>query len=241
MKIFLSVFGVLLFPLFLSAQQKMTAELFDLKSEQKQKLYDLNLVITPQGSETVVQSEFRDIHGNISVTEKGVVNGDKLVSFEINRPQTNEQGKIVVQGEKIVFEYWDTAGKKKTAEEKVKGFVLCSSNFGAFIKSHWEVLQKGESVSVRFAVWDRLETVGFTLRKTKSVEIKGEKMMELEMKPTSFVIAALVDPVKFWYAERDQVLRSMKGRVPPKVQRDGKWKDLDAEAVYTLVQSSISK
>ncbi|WP_413561473.1 hypothetical protein [Bdellovibrio sp. HCB209] len=241
MKNLLSVISVLLFPLFLSAQQKITGELFDFASEQKQKLYDLNLVITPQGAETIVQSEFRDIHGNIAVTEKGVVSGDKLVSFEIVRKQTNESGKILVDGDKLSFEYFDTNGKKKTAEEKVKGFVLCSSNFGAFVKSNWEAFKKGDSVSVRFAVWDRLETVGFTIRKIKNTEIKGEKVLELEMKPTSFVIAALVDPVRFYYSESDQNLRMMKGRVPPKVLRDGKWKDLDAEVVYTMVQSSVSK
>lgn len=232
---------ILLFPLTLSAQQKIAAQLYDLKSERKQKLYDLAVNFTPQGEETLVHGEFRDTEGKTAVTEVGVIRKDNLVRYEIVRSQTNEKGLIAVEGEKIKFEYEGADGKKKTAEEKAKGFILCSSNFAAFVKSHWEQFQKGESVSVRYAVWDRLETVGFTLRKVGEKEVDGEKTMELQMKPTSFVIAALVDPVHFWYAEKDKNLRVMKGRVPAKQLKDGKWKDLDAEVVYTMVQSSVSK
>jgi hypothetical protein len=232
---------ILLFPLTLSAQQKIAAQLYDLKSERKQKLYDLAVNFSPQGPEILVQGDFQGVDGKPAVTEKGVILGDKLIRYEIVRTQTNEKGRITVDGEQIQFEYEGADGKKKTSDEKAKGFILCSSNFAAFVKSHWEQFQKGESVSVRYAVWDRLETVGFTLRKVGEKELDGEKMMELQMKPTSFVIAALVDPVHFWYAEKDKNLRVMKGRVPVKQMKDGKWKDLDAEVVYTMVQSSVSK
>lgn len=232
---------ILLFPLTLSAQQKIAAQLYDLKSERKQKLYDSTVNFSPQGDEILVQNEFRDTEGKVAVTEKGVVRGDKLVRYEIVRSQTNEKGRISIDGDTIQFEYEGADGKKKASEEKAKGFILCSSNFAAFVKSHWDQFQKGESVSVRYAVWDRLETVGFTLRKIGEKEINGEKTIELQMKPTSFVIAALVDPVHFWYAESDKNPRVMKGRVPPKQMKDGKWKDLDVETVYTQVQSSVSK
>ncbi len=241
MKNLLRYLVILLFPLTLSAQQKVAAQLYGLKSERKQKLYDLMINFSQQGDEILVQSDFRDTDGKTVVAEKGLVAGDKIHRYEIVRSQTQEKGTIVVEGEKIKFEYEGADGKKKTAEEKAKGLIVCSSSFALFVKSHWEQLQKGEEVKIRFAVWDRLETVGFTLRNLGSKEVDGEKMMEVEMKASSFVIAALVDPVHFWFAEKDQNLRVMKGRVAPKQMKDGKWKDLDAEVVYTMVQASVSK
>ncbi|WP_413587545.1 hypothetical protein [Bdellovibrio sp. HCB274] len=232
---------ILLFPLTLSAQQKVAAELFALKSERKQKLYDLNLEIAPEGGENRMTTEFRDTQGKVVVTEKGVAAGDKFVSYEIVRPQTGESGRISVEGDKIKFEYQGADGKKKSAEEKNKGLLLCTSNFGPFVLSNWSKFQNGESVGVRYAVWDRLETVGFTIKKVGESEVNGEKLMELQMKPTSFIIAALVDPVHFWYSEKDKNLRVMKGRVPVKQMKGGKWSDLDAEVVYTKVQDSVSK
>ncbi|UYL08227.1 hypothetical protein B9G69_014340 [Bdellovibrio sp. SKB1291214] len=232
---------ILLFPLTLSAQQKIAAQLYDLKSERKQKLYDLSVNFTPHGDEVRVQGDFRDTEGKTAVTEVGVIRNENLIRYEIVRSQTGEKGLITVESGKIKFEYEGADGKKKTADEKATGFILCSSNFAAFVKAHWEQFQKGDSVSVRYAVWDRLETVGFTLRKVGEKVLSGEKTIELQMKPTSFVIAALVDPVHFWYAESDKNLRVMKGRVPVKQMKDGKWKDLDAEVVYTEVQSSVSK
>ncbi|WP_413578674.1 hypothetical protein ACLVWU_09110 [Bdellovibrio sp. HCB290] len=232
---------ILLFPLTLSAQQKVVAELFGLKSERKQKLYDLSLEITPQGAETLMLGEFRDTLGKVVVTEKGAAAGDKFVSYEIVRSQTGESGRITLEGDKIKFEYEGADGKKKSSEEKLKGILLCTSNFAPFVLSHWDQFQQGNSVSVRYAVWDRLETVGFTIKKVGEAEVAGEKLMELQMKPTSFIIAALVDPVHFWYSDKDKTLRVLKGRVPVKQMKNGKWSDLDAEVVYTKVQSAVSK
>lgn len=233
--------AVLLIPFVLHAQEKISANLYDLKSNQGKKLFTFQLDITSQGAESLVASEFRDLNGTVVVTEKGVTKGPDLVSYEIDRSQTSEKGRIAVRDGKIFFEYEGPGGKKKSADEKAKGLILCSANFSSFVKAHWDDLSAGKSLDVRFAVWDRLETVGFTLKKIKDVTQGDKKMLELQMKPTSFVIAALVDPVNLWYAYEDQKIQVMKGRVAPKAQVDGKWKDLDAEVIYTYDQKAVSK
>ncbi|MGE5085455.1 MAG: hypothetical protein ACM3MG_04085 [Bacillota bacterium] len=233
--------AVFLFPFVLYAQERVSATLYDLKSHQGKKLFTFQLDVTSQGAESLVGSQFRDLNGAVVVAEKGVVNGAELVSYEIDRPQTSEKGRIAVRDGKIFFEYEGPGGKKKSADEKVKGLILCSANFSSFVKAHWNELSAGKELDVRFAVWDRLETVGFTLKKIKDVSQGDKKMLELQMKPTSFVIAALVDPVNLWYAYADQKIQILKGRVAPKIQVDGKWKDLDAEVVYTYDQKTVSK
>ena len=237
----ISFAALLLIPFVLHAQEKISANLYDLKSNQGKKLFTFQLDITPYGTEVLVGSEFRDINGNIVVTEKGLIKGPDLVSYEIDRAQTSEKGRIAVRDGRIFFEYESPGGKKKSADEMAKGLILCSANFSAFVKAHWDELSAGKDLDVRYAVWDRLETVGFTLRKIKDVTQGDRKFLELQMKPTSFVIAALVDPVNLWYAYDNQKLQLLKGRVAPKTQVDGKWKDLDAEVVYTYDQKVVSK
>jgi hypothetical protein len=236
-----SFLTVLILPLVLSAQEKITGTLYDLKSKQSVKLYTLDLNVIPQAELTLVQTEFKSLDGKTVVAENGVIKDAELLSYEINRPQTEEKGRIAVRDGRIFFEYEGPGGKTKKADEKLKGKVLCAANFTNFVKAHWDDFQKGEKVDVRFAVWDRLETVGFTLKKVGEGEFQGEKTIDLEMKPTSFVIAALVDPVHLWYSVSDKKIRVMKGRVAPKQNVGGKWKDLDAEVVYTYVQTPISK
>ncbi|UXR63451.1 hypothetical protein EZJ49_10225 [Bdellovibrio bacteriovorus] len=231
----------LLFPVFGFAQQTINANLYDLKSNQQKKLFTLDIdVSATQDGAFRTQAQYRDLDGKMAVTETGRIKGADVQSYEIRQEQTGEVGRFRVENGKIFFEY-EGKGRKKSSEEKVSGFVLSTSNFNAFVATNWDQLVQGKALDVRFAVWDRLETVGFTLQKRGEMEKEGEKWMELRMKPTSFVIAALVDPIHLWYSHSDKQLRLMKGRVAPKQMRDGKWKDLDAEVIYTKDQKSVSK
>nr|WP_295900752.1 hypothetical protein [uncultured Bdellovibrio sp.] len=237
----MTVLIALLMPLFSFSQDATTsATLYDLKSNQAKKLYTLDVQLSAQDDGIHSKATYKDIDGKEVVREDGVVKGAQVLRYEINQGQTQEKGRFVVDGDLIRFEY-EGKGKKKNAEEKIKGPLLSTANFNAFVRENWDKLNTGKGMDVRFAVWDRLETVGFTLQKMGEVEKGGDKWMELRMKPTSFIIAALVDPIFLWYAQSDKKLMLMKGRVAPKQLKDGKWKDLDAEAVYTYDQKAVSK
>lgn len=212
--------------------EKVTATLYGLKSKPDAVLYTSVFEAKIDGN--LIESEvvYKDPQGQVAVVEKGQMNGDQIVKYEMERPQTKEKGAFHVKDGKIFFTYEGPNGKK-TNDEKVKGSLLSTANFNAFVISHWADLEVGKGVEVRFAVWDRLETVGFTLQRTGTAEKDGKKLLELRMKPTSFVIAAIVDPIYFWYSMDDKKLRSMKGRVSPKIQENGKWKDLDARVEYS--------
>lgn len=218
---------------FAQADLHMVGTLYGLKSKQTEKLFttDVQLKNGADGLSTT-EAVYRDLQGQVVVTEKGQLRGVDLEKYEMDRPQTKEKGTITVRNDRVHFEYQGPDGKMKTDDEKVKGTVVCASNFNAYVLANWDQLMAGKELDVRFAVWDRLETVGFTLKKVGTPEKDGKKWMELRMKPTSFVIAALVDPLYFGYTQEDKQLRLMKGRVSPKIQKDGKWKDLDAEVVY---------
>lgn len=231
----------LLFPVFGFAQTYSSATLYDLKSNRQKTLFTLNVDLAPQTDGLQTLTEFRDTEGKVVVSEKGLIKEADVLSYEIDRKQTGEKGRFQVRDGRIYFEYEGPGGKKKSADEKLSGFVLSTPNFNAFVEKSWDALSAGKPLDVRFAVWDRLETVGFTLQKVGEKDTATGKWMELRMKPTSFIIAAIVDPIHLWYSQADKKLQVMKGRVAPKIQKDGKWKDLDAEIVYTYDQKSVSK
>ncbi len=224
---------VLLMPLFSMSQEISNATLYDLPSQQTKKLFTLEIHLSPQGNQMLTRTTYKDLEGVEVVREEGVIQGTELLRYQMERPQTSEKGLFTVKEGIIHFEYEGVDGKKKISEEKVQGSVLAPPNFNAFIQKNWDVLDKGEPVGVRWAVWDRLETVGFTLKKMKDQDHQGAVWMELRMKPTSFIIAALVDPIYLWYNKGSKKLVLMKGRVPPKIKQGSRWKDLDAEVVYT--------
>lgn len=223
------------------AQEKTSANLYDLKSNQTKKLFTLTVETSGSADGTRSKTSYQDLNGKVVVQESGLAQGDELKDYTLERPQTEEKGHIFTRDGRVYFEYEGPGGKKKSANEKIDGQILTPANFTAFVRKNWDGFNAGQSFPVRYAVWDRQETVGFTLTKVGESEIKGDKAIEIRMKPTSFVIAAIVDPIHLWYRMSDKKLMVMKGRVQPKQDVGGKWKDLDAETVYTLDQTSISK
>ncbi len=227
------LFLTILFPMLAGAQTITEGTLFELKSNRANALFKSRIEVAENASKQETTSVVHtDLAGKVVVREEGLLQGAKLISYSIERSQTGEKGSIRVEDGKVYFEYEDSKGNKRKDSEKIKGQVVCSANFLPFVKEQWDRILTGQDVDVRFAVWDRLETVGFTIKKMGEQMYEGKKLIELRMKPTSFVIAALVDPLYFLVDAESKDLRLMKGRVPPKQLVGGSWKDLDAEVIY---------
>jgi hypothetical protein len=101
------------------------------------------------------------------------------------------------------------------------------------VKENFEALKKGDTIAFRFGVWDRQETVGFEIFKTGTEKIGDLEALVLKMKPSSFLISALVKPIFFKFSLAQPVrLLEQNGRVAPKIKSGDSYKDLDAEVVY---------
>jgi hypothetical protein len=212
--------------------ESISGEGFEQKTSFGKKLFDLEIKTEQSEGFTKTTGVYKDLKGQPTVEEKGTLKGEELVSFDVDQLQTKEKGHIEVQGEKVVFTY-EKDGKKKTAEERLRQPLLTAANFNRYISSHWREFSRGQEVDVRFAVWFRLETVGFKIFKVGEVQKGSQKLIQLRMKPSSFVIAALVDPLNLWYSEDGQKLVELSGRVSPKIQKASAYKDLDADVRYT--------
>lgn len=87
-------------------------------------------------------------------------------------------------------------------------------------------------MNVRYGVPDRRETVGFEFKKVGEKEIGGKLLWSIRMKPSSFLIAAIVKPLHFYFEPDGSKLMQIEGRVPPKRADGSHFKDLDARSVY---------
>ncbi|WP_413291431.1 hypothetical protein [Bdellovibrio sp. HCB337] len=212
-------------------------ELFEQKTHFGKKLYDL--VIDVQKKEGLTQTfvSYKDLQGNVVVQENGTFKGDELISLDIDQKQTQEKGFIQVEGDQVLFTY-EKDGKKKTDKEKLRKPLLSQANFNTYVANHWDEIVRPEGVEVRFAVWFRLETVGFKIFKVGERQKDGQKWVHLRMKPSNMVIAALVDPLELWYEESSRHLMEMSGRVSPKTKSGDSFMDLDCDVRYTFPNSS---
>ena len=117
----------------------------------------------------------------------------------------------------------------------MKDPVVVGPTLFGFILVNMERLLGGEKIDVRFAVSERLETIGFKLEKAKE-EISGK--IQIKMSPSSFVISILVDPLYFTFDANTRKITKFEGRVPPKVKINDVWKDFDARTEYEFFRKS---
>lgn len=212
--------------------QNYSGTLYEKDSKRDAVLYTLKVTTSPEGSHELVHGQYTSSAGELVVEEKGILNGSHLVKYEVSQKQKNWSGRIEVKGNEVHF--WKSEnGKEKSSKEKLGSSLVVSSNFQRFIRDNWAALSSGKAIAFRYGVWARAETVGFEIFKIADETAGAEKLMVLKMKPSSFLIAALVDPLIFKFKSDGSKLIEMIGRVPP-VRKDGsKFKDLDAEVVYS--------
>lgn len=170
-----------------------------------------------------------DPQGVRAALEELDYDGDVLKKATLVQDQLGQKGSITVSNGRINFEYTKDGVTKKANLELESNFIVTDQVY-PFVLKNWGALMKGDSLTVRLGVMDRLETVGFKFFKENDETVDGKPMTIIKMKPTSFLIATVVHPILFYF-EKDDAHRLDKvvGRTLPKIKTSGgKWADLEA-------------
>jgi hypothetical protein len=171
-------------------------------------------------------------NGEVAVIEEAKFDATGgLLYFERQQNQIGEKGHIRV-GSEIQFSYTRSGQDEKTDSEALAPNFLVGPMITAFVQKRWDQILSGDIIATRFGVLERLETVGFDYQKVREEKSGGTDIIVVRMKPSSFIIAALVDPLYFSFRKSDKRLLSIRGRVIPKIKEGGKFVDLDAELVF---------
>jgi hypothetical protein len=206
-------------------------QLFELGSHRGKLLFREALTETVEGGQLkAIRRVFSYPDGREAVVDEATFEGGALKRYRLEQKQTGAQGALEVSGGQVRFSH-TAAGKTKTAEESLTPDLVVAPTVVPYLQARWDVLLKGGEVKVRYASLERRETVGFTFAKVSEKRVGDRDAMVVRMKPTSFIIAALVDPLYFTFDTSNRRLLEVIGRTAPMIQVDGKWKDLDVEMV----------
>lgn len=191
--------------------------------------------VTREGGTLRVLREYRSPDGTVVAVERVRYAAGRLTAFELDERQTGATGRVDVAalpggGSRLNFEYRrGPDARTETRIEETPGPVVVNDMIAPYLAAHWAELQAGKTVSFRLVALDRKETVGFKLMKEREDTFEGRPVTIVRMKPTSPVIALIVDPLFFTVEpeRRHRILRYT-GRTTPKVGRSGAWREYDA-------------
>jgi len=211
---------------------EFSGKFYEKGSNRKKLLFTNTSRVTDDGPHRVQRVTFTDPEGNDLVVEETHWENGGLKKAGIVQHQTGESGWVDVGKDKLVFHY-TKGGKTKTAEEPRTANFIVSGDLSDYVRDHWATIQKGDALEVRFAVLDRLETIGFKFTKERDVKINGRDYVVVAFAPTSFFIRLVAKPVSITFNPDGVGVIALDGRTSPKLKKDGQWHDVDADSVFS--------
>ncbi len=223
----------LAFFLFASLGQghELRGKLYEKGTDRTNLLFDWQRTEKKEGAATVIKSVFTAPDKSIAVVDEAMVAEGKLLKYQIHQLQIGQEGSLVVDGDKLRFSYTKD-GKTETNTEDLPENFAVSATLMENLARHRELILRGDTLKLRYAVLDRRETVGFSFFKIEEKKVGGVDAVVIKMKPSSFLIAALVDPIIITLRKEDFRVLELVGRTVAKRKVEERWKDLDCDIVY---------
>ena len=183
--------------------------------------------------EKLSTSSIKDSAGQLLMTEKANLKNDKIYYQYVEQLQIGEAYELSVKEGKATFKILKLKAGQAAEVKEVKT-VSVGDDFmmgpmtESIVQSNWNLLKDGKKVQVDFGVLELSKTVGFEFKKTKETE----KILELQMKPSNFLISMLVNPMTVQFDLANKKMVHFLGRTSLKKLVDGKWQPVDAEIIY---------
>lgn len=204
---------------------------YEIGSQQKKLLFNAVRTEVQEGERLTAQTQFTTPDGKQAVVEDLVAENGKALKYTQSQLQLGTIGSVEVKGDELHFTFTKDGTTQTAIEKRTDNFVVGPSML-AYVRASWDRLMAGETIEFRIGVLDRRETVGFKFFKTAEETVDGKEMVRMKMKPTSFIISALVDPLIFVMEKKTGRVHQVIGRMVAKRRVGDEWKDLDADAIY---------
>ena len=216
---------------------RVLGDLFDEESNRTKLLYKFETVISKDEKTPEFffrENNYFDLQGNVVASEKVQIKVDEILRYELDQKQTGIKATVEIKDNKVHYTY-GVPGAQKTAVEKAEPGMIIGPSMIHYLMNRWDQLIKGETVSARFIVPERLETVGFKYFKEEETKFDGKDAVVIKMKPSSIIIAAIVTPLYIYFSKDGSMVYAIKGRTLPKQKKGDSWKDLDVMTVYHMI------
>lgn len=218
--------------------EKKTIEIFgkvyERGTDKTKPIYKYERKIWEDGDHSKAIAKYTDLEGKVLYEENYTFKGTQILSYNYDQKQVGDLGVAEFNGSKISMKFTEE-GKTKTKELEDKGILILPMLIASVLHEHWDQILAGDSVDTRYPLVERLDTVGFSFKKKKELTYNGIEAIQIQMKPTSFIIASIVDPIMMIYEKNGECrLLESDGRLPIRIskwggvpQKRGDWKAMD--------------
>ena len=226
---------------FAAAEARLTGKIYEASGPRKEALFDFKNDFEKKPDQRISTSVFTRNDGAVAAVEVTKFDGDgRLKHYAFEDKQENYAGTIELAYGKAKFSFTKD-GKTKTSEEDAGDDFIVGSMIPEDLQANWKKIMAGGKLKRRLAVVERVETIGFEFSKESETELAGQKAVVIKMRPSNFLISALVKPLRFYVKADGTTLMELHGRTLIKKQVGSSFKDLDAVTVYTQLAGGNSK
>ena len=123
------------------------------------------------------------------------------------------------------LQYTTQTGERiRHRSERIDAPAVTGPTLFGFVRAHWERLEGGETIEVRFVVAERRRSYAFELRMFAA---EGGRTT-VEMLPRSRMLRASMAPIRMHFEPRRRTILAYDGRIPPRKDR----RPVDAHVEY---------
>lgn len=179
-----------------------------------------------------VEQTYSDPTGKAVSFEQLALKDEMIQSYSFEDKRRGIRGSVEIRGDKIFWNYTHE-GKTKHDTTDLEANFTVGPYLLKHVWNHWKEIEEGKSIPVRLGVIERMETVGFELKKEGNTTWNGRPVVRIQMKATSFIIRLIAPQVTFDLDPETRKLLHVHGPTLLKIQLEqgGEWKQLETDTV----------
>jgi hypothetical protein len=186
-------------------------------------------VVTSADGLTAPHITYDTREGLLIVQAAAVSPAYTLQRLDIANRQTGNSGSAIVSADGHYVDYTLRQGDAvQTDCEAISDPLVSGPSLHGFVLRHWDLQASGASVPVRMVVLDALRSSGFDIRQTGYAD-NGQTTFSIT--PSSWLVRLAIAPLRVTFDNTTRQVLSYEGRVPPRLEADGKLRTLDARVL----------
>ena len=208
-------------------------KIYELNSEKRHLLFTMNAELTKLANGiSVFKSSYVDPKNNEVLTEEATFELLNLQNYTIDQKQLNESYQLKIADGKMHF----SVTKDGKTNQKIRALpknLIIGPSFVPFLELHWHEVQAKKKVQAELAMLDYMDTFSFEFEKIRDSKVEGTDVVIVRMNPHNSLLASIVRPIYFVVNVQGTQILELKGRMLPKKKIGTRWKDFEAEAIFT--------
>lgn len=216
--------------------QKITGKIIDQKLDPLSPSFFYENIRSVQGKKTISKTKYTDRSGVVLVEEEAEYENNTVLKYSYKQNQVGEVGYIESKDGKMHFSF-SSQGNNETDQEDIEPNMVVADMIGDHIRNNWKALAAGDTIKFRFLLAERLDTIGFKLFTDKETIRNGVPVIDIIMKPSSIIIAALTNPLRFTVEKNEphRILETF-GRLPIRTSKPNPTKRSDWHAIDAMME-----